>query len=66
MKWGGFKKSKPIPTPPPLQGGENPRGAKRGRGEAKLPSLFEMIRICEAQGNEKIEIEAFYIFKYDF
>ena len=44
MGWGGSKKSKfistpprgaglksyPILAPPPLRGGENPRGAKRG------------------------------------
>ena len=58
--WGGSKKCKPIPVsprgtglkshpipaPPPLRGGENPHGAKRGeagqagRGGAKLPSLI--------------------------
>ena len=57
MGQGGSKKCKPIPTPPcdtglkscpipappPLQGEENPYGAKRGggvkRGGEKLPSL---------------------------
>ena len=36
-------KSHPIPTPLPLQSGENPYGMKRGR--ARLPSIFlsEMI-----------------------
>ena len=27
---GAGLKSRPIPTPPPLRGGENPHGAKRG------------------------------------
>ena len=27
---GAGLKSRPIPAPPPLQGGENPHGAKRG------------------------------------
>ena len=60
---GGSKKCKPIPTPsrgaglkphpipapPPLRGGENPHGAKRGgvgqagQGRAKLPSLITCI-----------------------
>ena len=50
MGWGGSKKCKPIPTPPrdaglksrpipvppPLQSGESPHGAKRGRaGQAR-------------------------------
>jgi len=55
--WGGSKNSKPIPASPcsagqksrpipallPLQGGENQRGAKRGRvkwGGAKFSSLI--------------------------
>ena len=57
--WGGSKKCKPIPTlsrgaglkshpipaPPPLRGGENPHGAKRGgagqagRGKIAIPTL---------------------------
>ena len=28
--WGGSKKFKSIPAPPPLRGGENPRVAKWG------------------------------------
>ena len=37
-------KSRPIPAPPPLRGGENPHGAKRGgagqagRGKIAIPS----------------------------
>ena len=57
MGWGGSKKckpipspsrgaglkSRPIPVPPPLRGGENPYGAKRGgagqagRGKIAIP-----------------------------
>ena len=37
---GAGLKSRPIPAPSPLRGGENPHEAKRGG--AKLPSLFAM------------------------
>ena len=41
---GAGLKSLPIPAPPPLRGGENPHGAKRGgtgqagRGKIAIPS----------------------------
>ena len=42
---GAGLKSHPIPTPPPLRGGKNPHGAKRGgadqagRGKIAIPTL---------------------------
>ena len=48
---GAGLKSYPIPAPPPLRGGENPHGAKRGgagqagRGKIAIPSFN--------RGNEK-------------
>ena len=42
---GAGLKSHPIPVPPPLRGGENPHGAKRGgagqagRGKIAIPNL---------------------------
>ena len=43
--YGVGLKSLPIPAPPPLRGGKNPRGTKRGW--AGLPSIFlsEMIYV---------------------
>ena len=38
---GAGLKSRPIPAPPPLRGGENPRGEKRGW--AKLSSLVDVM-----------------------
>ena len=43
---GAGLKFRPIPAPPPLRGGENPHGAKRGgagqagRGKIAIPSRF--------------------------
>ena len=47
----GWVKSHPIPAPPPLRGGENPHGAKRGgAGQAEqckiaIPNIFDKIDI---------------------
>ena len=48
---GAGLKSHPIPAPPPLRGGENPHGVKRGgagqagRGKIAIPS-FEVENGC--------------------
>ena len=46
---GADLKSHPIPAPPPLRGGENPHGAKRGgagqagRGKIAIPMIRTLI-----------------------
>ena len=74
VRWGGFKKSKPIPAlphdarlksrpiaaPPPLQGGENNRGAKQGgtnqegQGERERAKKHLFFPIQDIHKNDKL------------
>ena len=55
-------KSRPISAPPPLRGGENPHGAKRGgagqagRGKIAIPTCKSLCYVCEYVFNFSIFI----------